>query len=71
MQRNIKIMLFWIIGALLLLVGSMIAGRVERGLGVSDAGFFFAVLVAFAMFLLGGLLWMSVGMATKAASEEE
>ena len=70
MERNIKIMAFWIIGALMILLGSMIAGRVEMGLGVSDAGFFFALLIALVLFLLGGLLWISVAIATKTSKEE-
>jgi hypothetical protein len=71
MERNIKIMAFWILGAIMLMIGSMIAGRVEAGIGVSDAGFFFALLIAFVLFLVGGLLWISVAIATKTAKEDE
>lgn len=71
MKRNLKIMLFWILGALLILFGSMISGRLEKGLGVSDYGFFLALLISFILFLLGGLLWISVAIAAKTVREEE
>ncbi|HKZ45718.1 MAG TPA: hypothetical protein VJ343_03365 [archaeon] len=71
MKRNLKIMLFWIAGALLIMVGSMIAGRVQKGLGVSDSAFLLALLVSFVLFLLGGLLWISVAIATKVVRDEE
>jgi len=71
MRRNLKIMVFWILGALLILFGSMISGRLEKGLGVSDSGFFLALMISFILFLLGGLLWISVAIATKTIREEE
>jgi hypothetical protein len=71
MERNIKIMIFWVLGAVAILIGSMIAGRIQMGLGVSDLGFFFALLVSFVLILIGGLLWISVAIATKTVREEE
>ena len=71
MNRNLKVMLFWIIGALLIMAGSMIAGRVDRGLGVSDSGFILALTVSLILFLLGGLLWISVAIAARTVRDEE
>lgn len=65
MKKSWKITLFWAIGALSLLIGSMIAGNVQMSLGVSASGFFVAILIAFVFFLLGGLLWIIAGMGAK------
>jgi len=48
----------------------MISGHLEKGLGVSDLSFSFALLISFVLFLLGGLLWISVAVAVKKVSEE-
>ena len=71
MNRNLKVMLFWIIGALLIMAGSMIAGRVDRGLGVSDSGFLLALIISLILFLLGGLLWISVAIGARVVKDEE
>lgn len=57
--------MFWVLGAICVLFGSMISGRVEKTLGVSDIGYSLALLIAFILFLLGGLLWISVAVAVK------
>lgn len=48
-----------------MLLGSMIAGNVEKTTGVSESGFWTALLIAFLLFLVGGLLWISVATAAK------
>lgn len=70
MRRSWKIAAFWIVGALAIFIGSMIAGRLEVTLGTSDLGLLVAALVAFVLFLLGGLLWISVALAVKETNEE-
>lgn len=65
-----KIATFWVLGAVMIMFGSMIAGRLERGLGVSDVSFTIALILSFMSFLLGGLLWISVGLAVKKISED-
>ncbi|HLC39797.1 MAG TPA: hypothetical protein VJJ76_02845 [archaeon] len=69
-RRSWKIAAFWIVGALALFFGSTIAGKLERTLGTDDLGLIVAFLVAFVLFLLGGLLWISVAIAVKETSEE-
>lgn len=71
MKRNLKIVAFWVLGAFCILFGSMIAGRVEKGLGVDETSFYIALLASFILFLLGGLLWIAVAIATKTVREEE
>lgn len=70
MRRSWKIAAFWIVGALAIFLGSMIAGKLEVTLGTSDLGLLVAALVAFVLFLLGGLLWISVALAVKETNEE-
>jgi len=59
-----------LLGALFMVFGSMIAGRVERGLGVSDASFYIALFFAFIFFLIGGFFWILVAVITRAELEE-
>ena len=69
-KRNWKIVTFWVLGSICILFASMIAGHLEKGLGVSDLGFTLALLISFVLFLVGGLLWISVAVAVKEISEE-
>ncbi|MEM5882728.1 MAG: hypothetical protein QXQ77_00605 [Candidatus Aenigmatarchaeota archaeon] len=69
-KKNWKIVTFWVLGAICILFASMIAGHLEKGLGVSDMSFSLALLVAFILFLVGGLLWISVAVAVKEIEEE-
>jgi len=64
-KRNLKMVLFWIIGSLSILIGAMIAGNVEKSLGTDDMSFTAAVFIAFILILLGGLLWITVAVAAK------
>jgi len=68
-NKNWKMVFFWVLGAVCILLGSMIAGRLEKTLGVSDIGYTVALLVSFVLFLFGGLLWISVAVAVKMAKE--
>lgn len=69
-KRNWKMVSFWILGALCILLGAMIAGNAEKSLGTGDSAFFTALLVAFVLMLLGGILWISVAVGTKFSVEE-
>ena len=71
MKRNWKIVAFWILGTFCILFASMISGKLERGLGVDETGFYLALLISFVLFLLGGLLWIAVAIAARTVSEEE
>lgn len=64
-RRNLKMVFFWIIGSLSILIGAMIAGNVERTLGTDDQSFAAAVFIAFILIMLGGLLWITVAVAAK------
>lgn len=60
-----KIIGAWIIGSVLLLIGSWIMSNLEKTIGVSDASFIFAIIVALVFFLGAGLCWISTAVATK------
>jgi hypothetical protein len=64
-RKHWKMALFWVLGAVCLTFGSMIAGRLERTVGVSDSGYLLALAISLVLMLLGGLLWISVAAAVK------
>ena len=70
-RRSWRLVGFWIAGALCIMFGSMIAGRLEKVLGVTDLNLFFGYLISFIIFLLGGLFWITVALAAKKIADEE
>lgn len=64
-SRSWKMVLFWVLGAVCMMLGSMIAGRLESGIGVTGASYTIALAFSFILFLLGGLLWIAVAIAMK------
>jgi hypothetical protein len=69
MLRNTKFVTLWLAGGVAFLLGAMIAGNIRPGLGVEEAGLALALLTAFILFLVGGLLWISIAVAMKRHSE--
>lgn len=59
----------WILGALLVLIGSMFAGNIEWVEGTTTASFTMSIILAFVLVLLGGMCWISS--ATNARQEEK
>jgi hypothetical protein len=55
----------WILGSLLLLAGTWIIQNLKLEVGVTDLSYALAFLIAFVLFLLGGLAWISVAVATR------
>jgi len=62
---SIKLVGAWVLGALLLLAGTWIIQNLKYEVGVSELSYTLAALVAFIFFLLGGLAWISVAVATR------
>jgi hypothetical protein len=60
-----KLLVFWIAGAALLTFGMLILGNLQMTIGVSAFSYSVAVFIAFVLFLLAGLCWISVAVATK------
>ena len=63
--RNWKTVILWILGAVSIFLGSMIAGRLDFFQGVNEIGFLLALAISLMLFLIGGLLWISVALAVK------
>jgi hypothetical protein len=55
-----RFILFWIIGTLLILAGSWIAGHVEWTVGTTKLSYILAIILAFISILMGGLCWIGV-----------
>ena len=60
-----KLIAFWILGGVFILFGAWILNNLELTIGVSDYSYALALVVAFIAFLIGGLFWISVGVASK------
>jgi hypothetical protein len=55
----------WVLGAVLMLFGTWIIQNLKFEIGVSDVSYALALVMAFIFFLLGGLAWISVAVATR------
>lgn len=62
---SLKLVSAWIAGGILLLIGVWIIQNLELGVGVSEVSYIFALLIALILFLIAGLCWISVAVATK------
>lgn len=60
-----KTIALWIAGALLLLFGSFIVRYLDFNIGVGEFSYIFAVVIAFVLFLLAGLCWISTAVAAR------
>jgi len=55
-----RLVLFWIFGAILIMISSWILGNAERTLGDSPVSYALAVFISFVLVLAGGLAWITV-----------
>ncbi|MBS3052068.1 MAG: hypothetical protein J4428_01700 [Candidatus Aenigmarchaeota archaeon] len=62
---NSKIILLLVLGAFSAFLASTIAGNAEINLGTSPSSYFLAALISFALFLIAGIIWVSVSIAMK------
>ncbi|MFP4117136.1 MAG: hypothetical protein ACLFTY_03920 [Candidatus Aenigmatarchaeota archaeon] len=54
--------LFWILGTIFLFTGMRLAVEADRTIiGATDARYYAALILSFALILAGGLLWIVVG----------
>ncbi len=61
---------FWIVGALFIFLGAMIAGSVEPyAYAATTSGVVISYIIAFVLILIGGMFWISA--ASYLAEEEE
>ena len=52
----------WILGAVFVFLATMIAGNIEWVEGTTMWSYVFSVIIAFALFLIGGVCWLSSAM---------
>lgn len=62
---SMKLVGAWVLGALFLLAGIWIVQNLKFEIGVSELSYGLAIVVAFILFLLAGLAWISVVVATR------
>jgi len=62
---SVKLVVAWVLGAAFMLSGTWIIQNLEYNVGVSGFSYAVAILIAFLMFLLAGLAWISVAVATR------
>ena len=62
---SIKHIAAWIAGAIFLVIGVWIVSNLEFTIGVSEFSYAFALLIAFLFFLVAGLCWITVAVATR------
>ena len=62
---SLKLVSAWIAGGILLLLGVWIIQNLKLGIGVSEFSYTFALLIALILFLIAGLCWISVAVATR------
>jgi hypothetical protein len=60
-----KLVFSWILGGVFLLLGIWIVNNLEFTIGVSEASYAIAMVVALIFILIGGLLWINVSVAVK------
>jgi hypothetical protein len=62
---SVKLVGVWILGALFMLGGVWVVQNLELTLGVPETSYMLALAVSFVLFLLAGLSWISVAVATR------
>ena len=65
-----RIVLFWVLASLCMLIGSMIAGQLQETIGTSDTGFLVAFIIALMFFMVAVLLLVAIVLAFKVVEEE-
>jgi hypothetical protein len=55
----------WVLGGLFLLGGTWIVQNLQLNIGVSELQYAIALIIALVLFLMAGLCWISVAVATR------
>lgn len=56
-----KTIVFWLLGALSIMLGAMIAGNANpTDIGATGLSYSIALIISFVLILTGGLLWITV-----------
>ncbi len=60
-----RLVLSWGIGGLFILLGVWIVNNLKLTLGVSELSYAVAMIVAYILILIGGLLWINIAVAVR------
>ncbi len=60
-----KTVTVWVLGGVFLLIGVWIIRNLQFDIGVSEFSYIMTLLISLVLFLLAGLCWISVAVATK------
>ena len=55
-----KLVTFWVLGAILIMLSSWILGNIEQTTGISPVSHALAIFIAFVLILAGGFAWITV-----------
>lgn len=56
---ELKVHGFWMLGAVLILAGSFLAGQIEFVEGTTTASYAISIIIAFVLILAGGSFWIT------------
>lgn len=62
---ELKLVLIWILGSMLMVAGAWVAGNLELTVGVSMVSYAIAVLASFVLVMLASLCWIAVAVAAR------
>ncbi len=62
---ELKLVIVWLLGGLFMIAGTWVVGNLELTVGVTQISYAVALLASFVLYLLAGLCWISVAVATK------
>ncbi len=60
-----RLVVSWAIGGLFILLGVWIVNNLQLTLGVSELSYLVAMIVAYILILIGGLLWINIAVAVR------
>ncbi|MBI4019995.1 MAG: hypothetical protein HY367_01575 [Candidatus Aenigmarchaeota archaeon] len=67
---SLKLVVIWIIGGLLLAAGTWIISNLEfPRIGVTETQFTIGLVIGLVLYLMAGLAWISVAVATRSGHE--
>lgn len=59
-MANSRAIIFWLIGAICMFIGSLVAGTVDPSvLGATTSSVIISYTISFILILLGGMFWIS------------
>ena len=64
-EKQEQLIITWMAGGFFILLGTWIVSNLELNIGVSWVSYVFALLIAFVLFLVAGLCWITVSVGVR------